>query len=118
MIFAKKISLEKQAYQTHLNYITCLAKLMKGATISHSGPLAKAAMPFVAEKKNLIELTKRSLNDEYKIVQIDEDYSYASTSWLPIKAYYLVLNTLLTIEYILKLQKINLLMSSPYPTTF
>jgi len=96
---------EHQAYDTHFNYIKCLCGLMKNTNLQYTGSLRKVAIPNMNEKKNLIGLTKKSLNDEYKIVQIDEDYSYASTSWLPIKSYYLIFNILLTIEYIFKVQK-------------
>jgi len=97
--------LEHQAYDTHLNYITCLSDLVKGVSIKYTGSLKKAGISDIDEKKNLISLTKKSLNDEYKIVQIDADYSYASTSWLPVKSYYLIFNILVTIEYIFKTQK-------------
>ncbi len=50
-------------------------------------------------------MTLKSLKDEYAIVQQDRDYSYASTSWLPVKTYYLLFNIMLTIEYILLIQK-------------
>ena len=78
---------------------------MKGTNLNYIGSLNKAALPDLDEKKNLIDLTKKSLSDERKIVAIDQEYSYASTSWLPIKSHYLVFNILVTIEYILKIQK-------------
>lgn len=96
---------EQQAFDTHFNYISCLAKLLNGATLEYTLTLTNAGLPNIDEKKNLIKLTKQSLNDESHIVAIDRDYSYASTSWLPIKAYYLIFNILLTIEYIIKIQK-------------
>lgn len=96
---------EQQAFDTHFNYISCLAKLFNGATLKCTHVLTKAGLPHVDEKKNLISLTKQSLNDEGRIVAMDKDYSYASTSWLPIKAYYLIFNILLTIEYVIKIQK-------------
>lgn len=95
----------REAYDTHFHYIECLCNLMNGVTIRYTGSLKKAATPDVDTKKNLIELTKKSLNDERKIVKIDQDYSYASTSWLPIKSYYLLFSILVTIEYIFKIQK-------------
>ena len=98
-------TLAHQGYDTHLNYIKCLCNLLKGVSLKYTGSLRQGLIPDIDEKKNLIGLTKKSLNDEYKIVQIDADYSYASTSWLPIKSYYLIFNILLTIEYIFKLQK-------------
>lgn len=96
---------EHQAYDTHFNYIKCLCSLTKGTTLQYKGSLRKAGLPDIDEKKNLIDLTKKSLNDEHKIVGIDKNYSYASTSWLPVKSYYLIFNILLTIEYIFKIQK-------------
>jgi hypothetical protein len=96
---------EQQAFDTHFNYISCLANLLNGATLKYTHALTKAGLSNIDEKKNLIKLTKQSLNDESHIVAIDKDYSYASTSWLPIKAYYLIFNILLTIEYIIKIQK-------------
>lgn len=104
-ILLKSVFPDQQAFDTHFNYISCLAKLLDGATLRYTLRLAKADLPSIDEKKNLIKLTKQSLNDESRIVAIDEGYSYASTSWLPIKAYYLIFNILLTIEYIIKIQK-------------
>jgi hypothetical protein len=100
-----QINIEHQAYNTHYNYIKCLCNLMEGENIQYTGSLRKANILNINEKKNLISLTKKSLKDEYKIVQIDKDYSYASTSWLPVKSYYLIFNILLTIEYLFKIQK-------------
>lgn len=96
-----------EAYDTHLNYVRCLANLVSPATLTYNNHLRQATLPYVGEKQNLISLTRQSLNDENQIVQIDRDYSYASTSWLPIKSYYLVFNILLTIQYILTLQRGN-----------
>ena len=97
---------EHQAYDTHLNYIKCLASLMSGTTLQYNNSLQKAGLPDIDQKKNLIVLTKKSLSDEKKIVDIDKDYSYASTSWLPVKSYYLIFNVLLTVEYVIKIQKV------------
>lgn len=96
---------EHQAYDTHYNYIRCLCGLTNNSTLRFTSSLRKASLPDINEKKNLISLTKKSLSDESKIVSIDKDYSYASTSWLPVKAYYLIFNILLTIEYVIKTQK-------------
>lgn len=92
---------EKQAFDTHLNYAICLSSLTAHGKIDFRHSLKKINLPDLKTKNSLIGLTLRSLKDEYGIVQIDRDYSYASTSWLPIKSYYLLFNMLLTIEYIL-----------------
>lgn len=92
---------EKQAFDTHYNYADCLAALTNKVSLTFNGNLTPQALPHLGSKDNLIRLTRQSLEDEYHIVQIDRDYSYASTSWLPIKGYYLLFNMLLTIEYVL-----------------
>src|ERR1700674_2275715 len=78
---------------------------MAGATLSHSN-LAKiqnAPLPLRDTKKNLSDLTTKSLRDEAQIVRTDKEYSYASTSWLPVKTYYLLFNIMMTIQYLLTL---------------
>jgi hypothetical protein len=98
-------AIEKQAFDTHLNYAGCLRDLTNGTSLIFNRNLSKADFPDLKTKDNLIGLTARSLRDEFGIVQIDKDYSYASTSWLPIKSYYLLFNVLLTINYVLTAQK-------------
>jgi len=98
------VSQEKEAYRTHYNYAECLADLISNSSLSCNLKLKQKKLPDLKEKENLINLTKKSLEDEYKIVNMDKEYSYASTSWLPIKSYYLIFNRLLTIEYIIKAQ--------------
>lgn len=96
---------EKQSFDTHYNYSDCLEHLTNSVSIKILKNLNKALFKHLDVKKNLICLTRKSLKDEYEIVQQDKDYSYASTSWLPIKTYYLIFNLMLTIEYILQVQK-------------
>ena len=79
MILMTQTTLEHQAYDTHLNYIKCLSDLVKGVSIKYTGSLKKAGISDIDEKKNLISLTKKSLNDEYKIVQMR---AFSSTSKL------------------------------------
>jgi len=96
---------ERQAFDTHYNYSDCLEYLTKGISIKILKNLNQASLIHLDTKKNLIDLTLKSLEDEYNIVQQDNDYSYASTSWLPVKTYYLIFNLMLTVEYILQVQK-------------
>lgn len=103
MILSRNAS-EHQAYDTHFNYIKCLTSLMNGTILQYNNSIQKAGLPDIDQKENLIMLTKKSLDDEKKIVDMDKDYSYASTSWLPVKSYYLIFNMLLTIEYAIKIQ--------------
>jgi hypothetical protein len=95
----------QEAFRTHYNYIRSLRNLTSGSILSYTniGQIRPGKTPHLDSKKNLIELTKRSLSDEADIVQVDKDYSYACASWLPVKAYYLLFNLMLTIEYLFTL---------------
>jgi hypothetical protein len=99
---------DRQAFDTHFNYADCLATLLQGATLQYVPKLERRSLPDVDEKQNLISLTKRSLEQEHRLVEIDADYSYASTSWLPVKGYYLLFNFLLTVQYIIDCQSQSL----------
>ena len=96
---------DKQAYDTHYNYINCLCDISNKLKLESVINFRKAKIPLIDTKKNLIRLTKKSLIDEHNIVKEDKDYSYASTSWLPVKTYYLIFNILLTTDYLFTLQK-------------
>ena len=78
---------------------------MEGSTLSRADVkrITPAPIPLLDAKRNLIDLTKKSLSDEAHIVQKDRDYSYASTSWLPGKTYYLLFNMMMTVEYLFTL---------------
>ncbi len=96
---------EREAFDTHSNYIDCLSSLTNGLRLKYQRSLKHSELKKVDLKENLIKLTNKSLDDEYNIVKIDKDYSYASTSWLPIKSYYLLYHLLTTIDYIIKIQE-------------
>lgn len=91
-----------QDYRTHYIYIKCLSKLIDDSVLFSKLKSNDGGLPFLKKKENLIKLTKKSLKDEHKIVCMDNEYSYACTSWLPVKIYYLLFNQFLTIEYIIK----------------
>jgi hypothetical protein len=95
----------QEAFRTHHNYIRSLRQLMEGSALSHMDVkrITPAPIPLLDAKRNLIDLTKKSLNDEANIVRKDQDYSYASTSWLPVKTYYLLFNIMMTVEYLFTL---------------
>lgn len=99
------LSSGQEAFRTHHNYIRSLLHLMDGSTLSHTNVqhITPAPIPLLDEKKNLIDLTRKSLTDEAHIVKTDQHYSYASTSWLPVKTYYLLFNLMMTIEYLFTL---------------
>lgn len=101
MLHTNKSS-EKFAFDTHLNYITSLSLLSVDLSLEYTNKIHQKPIPSYEKKKNIINLTARSLKDEYEIINVDPEYSYASTSWLPVKSYYLIFNLLLTAEYCIR----------------
>lgn len=104
-----KIS-ERKDFKTHLIYAERLAKLSHGLSIKcQIKPLLKKnKLSNIKSKLYLIGLTKKSLEDERRIVDIDREYSLASVLWLPIKTYYLLYHLLSVIDYILTGNKSSL----------
>lgn len=83
-------------FETHLKYVSLIEELSRGLKISSTlKPKLKASdTNKLKEKIQLVKLTKISIDQEYKIVLFDEDYSSASVLWLPIKSYYLLYHLL------------------------
>ncbi len=92
--------LNRPDFSTHLKYISLLAKLARGVSISSTSNalLTPTELPAIRDKVRLIELTKKSIDDECGIVQMDEEYSTAAVLWLPIKSYYLAYHLLCVID--------------------
>lgn len=90
-------------FETHLKYVSLLARLAGGVSVSCTvvPTLVPTDLPKIKDKSRLIELTKQSIKDEHGIVQIDEEYSTAAVLWLPIKSYYLAYHLLCVIDYLL-----------------
>ena len=104
---------ERIDFKTHLIYTERLLELSNGLSIKcQIKPLLKKnKLDDIKSKSHLVELTKKSLEDEYHIVDIDKDYSLASVLWLPMKAYYLLYHLLSVIDYILTGKKASLSIS-------
>ncbi len=90
-------------FETHLKYVSLLAKISYGVSVTSSivPKLNSTKIAFLKNKLQLIELTKKSIKDEYEIVQFDREYSTASVLWLPIKTYYLTYHLLCIIDCII-----------------
>lgn len=95
-------------YDTHLRYAKSLEEWSSklSVTCKLKPTLRKSeGEKEVRNKTQLIELIRKSLEDEYAIVQTDPDYSTASVLWLPTKSYYLLYHLLSLIEYLLTADK-------------
>jgi hypothetical protein len=97
-------------FQTHLKYASTLARLSGGISVSCSitPTINVAQLDQVDDKLRLIELTRQSIEDECRIVELDQDFSSASVLWLPIKSYYLIYHLLSIIDFILTGQNSSL----------
>lgn len=87
---------ERLDFETHLKYATLIANLSDNLKIisTITPKLSSADAIKLKDKIQLVKLTKTSIDQEYKIVCFDKDYSSASVLWLPIKTYYLIYHLL------------------------
>lgn len=110
IIFSSPLDIRND-FETHLKYVSRVAALTNSVSLSCGvqPKLSKDKLNTINGKLQLIKLTKQSIDDEYKIVQIDSEYSNASVLWLPIKTYYLVFHLLCVIDYILSGNEMSLL---------
>lgn len=95
--------LNRRDFNTHLTYIERLNTLSLGLNVSTAliPKVGLSDLPKIENKMKLIELTKQSVDDEYKIVLAFNEYSTASVLWLPVKVYYLLYHTLSIIDFLL-----------------
>ncbi|PIN89449.1 hypothetical protein COU60_03575 [Candidatus Pacearchaeota archaeon CG10_big_fil_rev_8_21_14_0_10_34_76] len=88
---------------THLNYIKCFKKLSDGLNVESNrlDKSNKKANKKLISKISLIKLIKKSLDREYKACQESKDFAEVSSIWVPVKAYYLVFNLFLVLDYLI-----------------
>ena len=94
---------EKEDFTTHFNYVSKLESLSQAISITcRTQPKVNGSgLDLAAGKRQLIALTRQSLEDEKRIVDADPQYSQAAVLWLPVKAYYLLYHLLSLVEFIL-----------------
>jgi hypothetical protein len=94
---------EREDFTTHFNYASRLESLSRriAMTCRTRPKVTGSGLELTTRKRQLIALTRQSLNDERRIVDADPQYSQAAVLWLPIKAYYLFYHMLSLVEFIL-----------------
>lgn len=94
---------DRKDFDTHLKYVALIARLAQGltTTCAVAPTVSGKKVNLIEDKVRLVELTRRSIADERKIVHIDPEYSTASVLWLPIKSYYVAYHLLCVIDFIL-----------------
>lgn len=97
-----RLKSNRNDFETHLKYISLIADLSNDLKVtSVTNPvLSKVEVQKLDQKILLAKLTKESLDQEYKIVFMDGDYSLSAVLWLPIKVYYLIYHLLCIIDCI------------------
>lgn len=101
--YSKRFRTERIDFETHLIYAELLEGLSNAVTISTkmATKLSSSDAKKLKEKIRLVKLTKKSIDQEYKIVTFDKEYSTASVLWLPIKTYYLIYHLICILECLL-----------------
>ena len=92
---------------THLNYVSCLNTLSRSITASCNLSIKNKIneSKLLKKKINLIKLTLKSVDGEYKMIQRNPDFAELCVSWISVKAYYLIFNLSLILEYLLSGQE-------------
>jgi len=90
-------------FKTHLVYIKVILNELKNVNFDVAGNLLvkKNDLALLKQKRQLIKLTMKSIDDEFEIVKISQEYSLASVLWLPIKSYYLLYHLLTVLDFLM-----------------
>ena len=90
-------------FLTHLNYASCLNRFSKGLKLQCNKKIKKKIYKskILAKKINLINLTLKSINGEYQAILKSPEYAELCVSWISVKAYYLIFNLCLILDYLI-----------------
>lgn len=87
---------------THLNYVKCLKTISDGLNLECKLDIRGKIQNenrILKKKINLIKLIKRSLDEEYKMIELNPGFGEVCVLWIAIKSYYLIFNLLLVLDY-------------------
>lgn len=103
LISSHRFKSKRLDFETHLKYAKLIAELSENLKIATfpNPKLSALDIGKLKDKIQLVKLTKISIDQEYKIVSFDKDYSTASVLWLPIKTYYLIYHLLCIMDCLL-----------------
>lgn len=88
---------------THLNYVQCLNDFSKKLVIKSNLNIKSRIKENekLDKKLNLIRLTKKSIDVEFKTIKKNSDFAEACVPWIAVKSYYLLFNLLLIVKHLL-----------------
>jgi len=93
------------AFKTHINYVWFFEDMTNNLKIQHNFNIKKKitkVSDLLNKKVNLIKLIVKSLNGEYKLIKSNIEFSEICVPWIAVKAYYLIFNSLLILEYLIR----------------
>lgn len=96
-------------FVTHSNYVNCLNGLSKNLSLRCNLNIRNRIQEskVLSQKITLLKLTLRSINTEHKTILKYPDYAAVCVPWISVKAYYLIFNLLLILDYLLTGQELR-----------
>lgn len=111
MIFPSKKELEEKYreenppdFNTHANYVDFLNNISKGMDLELNQVFRgkiKNPSKLLKQKIKLIKFTLESVKEEFKIISENEEFAVVCCSWIPVKSYYIIFNSLLILKYLI-----------------
>jgi len=108
-----EIRLPPPDFLTHLNYVECLNELSRNLILINKLNIRNKLeeSKYLEKKMNLIKLTLKSIRGEYMEISKNPDFAELCVSWISVKAYYLIFNLLLVLDYLITGQESSFILS-------
>jgi len=102
----EEVKINNEDFRTHSHYVAFFAKITKDLEIellrNFRSKIQKSS-DILDKKTTLVELTHKSLKQEYKIIEQNPGFAIVASSWVAVKAYYLFFNLFLIIKYLIQM---------------
>ena len=94
-------------FMTHFNYADCLNTISDGLNVEYKLGIKNSIKEskILDKKIKLINLIKRSLDEESKTIKTNPNFTEVCVPWIAVKAYYLLFNLFLISEYLISGQE-------------
>ena len=97
-------------FLTHLHYTKCVNMLARNLILTENLSIKnkiKKESKYLRKKMNLIKLTLKSIKGEYRTIIENPDFAELYVSWISVKSYYLIFNSLLILDYLITTQELS-----------
>jgi len=100
-------------FLTHLNYTKALNTLSRNLILISNLQIRNriSEAPSLVKKLGLVKLTLKSISGEFRTILKNPDFAELCVSWISVKAYYLIFNLLLILDYLITGQEASLNLS-------